>query len=361
MKKITALILSIVLVMALFTGCSSSSSKALKTGIGVVSSTDHSSKDAEDEDGLAQTDSTVAAVLVDDKGVIKQVSIDMVQTKINFSNTGEITTDPDATFQTKQELGFEYNMKDASPIGKEWFEQAEAFEKYITGKTLEEVKGIALEGGKATDEDLVSSVTISIGDLIAAVEKAVNNAKDLGAKESDKLGLGVVAAIGSKTANAEDGDGVAQAYSHYAAVTLDKDGKITSSMIDASQSDVNFSKEGKLTKVGAADAYQTKNELGDGYEMKEASSIGKEWFEQAEGFSKYITGKTIEEVKGISLEGGKPTDEDLLSSVTIAISDCIQVVERRSVAIFLVWSENVEKNIYINNLGTFYYYYSHFL
>lgn len=328
MKKIITLILSIVLVMALFTGCSSSSSKTLKTGLGVVSSTDHSSKDAEDEDGLAQTDSTVAAVLVDDKGVIKQVSIDVVQTQINFSNTGEITTDPDATFQTKQELGFDYTMKDASPIGKEWFEQAQAFEKYITGKTLEEVKGIALEGGKPTDEDLLSSVTITIGDLIAAVEKAVNNAKDLGAKESDKLGLGIVAAIGSQSANAEDGDGVAQAYSHYAAITLDKAGKITSSTMDASQSEVKFSKEGKLTEVGAADAYQTKNELGDDYTMKDASPIGKEWFEQAEGFSKYITGKTLEEVKGISLEGGKATDEDLLSSVTITISDFIEAVEK---------------------------------
>jgi len=68
-------------------------------------------------------------------------------------------------------------MKGASPIGKEWFEQAKAFADYITGKKVADVSGIALDGGKATDEDLTSSVTVTITDFIGAVERAAAAAK----------------------------------------------------------------------------------------------------------------------------------------------------------------------------------------
>ena len=113
-------------------------------------------------------------------------------------------------------------MKGASPIGKEWFEQAEALEKYVTGKTLAEVKGIAIEGGYATDEDLTSSVTMNIGTIITAIEKAVNNAEDLGAKADDKLGLGITSGSGKSTKSASaDGDGTVQAYTHYNVVSLE--------------------------------------------------------------------------------------------------------------------------------------------
>jgi hypothetical protein len=325
MKKLLALVLSLVLVMTLFTGCSGG--KTLKTGLGIVSSTE-TSKDAGDEDGTAQTDSTAAAVLVDDKGVIQKVVIDVIQTKINFSATGEITTDSAEQFISKHELGNDYNMKGASPIGKEWFEQANAFADYVVGKTLDEVKGISLEAGAPTDEDLKSSVTMNIEDFIIAIEKAVNNAKDLGASKDDKLGLGLISGLGHSSANAGDEDGTAQAYSHYGAITVDKGGKITSSIIDASQSDVKFSNEGKLTSVAGSSEYQSKLELGNDYNMKGASPIGKEWFEQSEAFSEYIKGKTVSDVTGIALNEGAPSDEDLASSVTITINDWLTVIEK---------------------------------
>ncbi len=75
---------------------------------------------------------------------------------------------------------------------------------------------------------------------------------------------------------------------------------ITSSIIDASITDVTFSKEGKITSNINA-AIQTKNELGDAYGMKQASSIGKEWNEQAAAFAQYVVGKTLDDVKGIAV------------------------------------------------------------
>lgn len=333
MKKLLSLVLCVVLVMSILTACksdskeSSSKNTAVKTGLAVITEAGKS-KDAGDEDGLAQANSTAVAILVDDKGVIKNCVIDVIQPKINFSTAGELTTDMAAEFVSKKELGDSYGMKGQSSIGKEWFEQAKALEKYVIGKTADEVKGIALnEEGKATAGDLTASVTVSIGEILEAIEKAVNNAESLGASANDKLGLGMISGLGHSVSAAEE-DGLAQAYTHYAVLTLDKDGKITSSIIDASQANINFSKEGKITTDLAA-GFKTKVELGNDYGMKAQSSIGKEWFEQAKAFSDYIKGKTVADVTGLAInEEGVATDADLVSSVTVGIGEFLTVVDK---------------------------------
>ena len=340
MKKVLALGLSLSLATVMFAGCGSdndsSSSKSdagakattgsLKTGLAVISKTDKS-KDVSDKDGIAQIDSTIVAVTVDKDGKIVECVIDAAQTKINFDATGKLKTDLKTEFKTKDELGKDYGMVKASKIGKEWYEQSAAFAKYVTGKTVDEVKGIKLsDDGKVTDTDLATSVTVSVGAYIEAIEKAVKNSKELGAKAGDKLGLGIVTNI-AKSTDAGEKDGVAQAYSNYGVVTIDKAGKITSATIDASQTNVNFSKAGKITSDLTAQN-MTKDELGDKYGMKKASSIGKEWYEQAAAFSKYVTGKTLDEVKGIKIENGKATDTDLKASVTVGIADYIAVISK---------------------------------
>jgi hypothetical protein len=100
--------------------------------------------------------------------------IDASQCNVNFDKTGKITTDLTAALQTKNELKENYGMKGASAIGKEWYEQAAAFAQYITGKTAAEVTGITVdEGSHATSPDLTASVTISLGDIMAAFAKAM--------------------------------------------------------------------------------------------------------------------------------------------------------------------------------------------
>ncbi|MDK2808022.1 MAG: hypothetical protein PWP24_756 [Clostridiales bacterium] len=303
-------------------------SGALKTGIAVTTSVADSTS-AADEDGVAQVYSTIVAVLVDGNGTIVDCKIDAAQTKINFSKEGKITSDLNSPIQSKQEIGAAYGMAAKSGIGKEWNEQASAFAAYVVGKTADEVKGIAVnEEGIATDADLTSSVTIHIGDFMATVEKAVASAKELGANAGDKLGMAVNTDIsGSKDASAE-GEGLAQAYSYYSAVTTNADGAITSCIVDASQGSVNFDTTGTITTDLTA-AQLTKQELKDAYGMKAKSEIGKEWYEQADAFSAYVTGKTADEVKGIAVsEEGKAKDADLISSVTVHIAPFIGVVEK---------------------------------
>lgn len=346
MKKVIALLLSVTLIAGVLTACGSSKSTtetstetttsteattdsaAAKTGLAVITSLGKSTS-AADADGLAQVDSLVVGVLVGEDGKILAADIDAAQTKINFSAEGKLVTDVASTFKSKQELGEEYGLKGKSGIGKEWNEQANAFAEYVVGKTVDEVKGIAVnEEGKTTEADLTSSVTIGVGDFIAGVEKAVVNAKDLGATSTDKLGLAVSTEISKSTDATADAAGLAEAYSTYAVVTTDADGKITSSYVDMSQGDVNFDTKGVIT-TDITVAPQTKQELGEGYGMKKASEIGKEWFEQSNAFSEYVKGKTVSEVSGIAVnEEGLAADADLISSVTVHVGPFIAIVEK---------------------------------
>lgn len=345
MKKITSIVMSLVICMLLFAGCGSNKNTntnnnngttppagtedTVKTGLGIVTSV-ASSTDAGEKDGLAEVDSIIAAVTVDKDGKIVKCVLDAAQTKINFSKEGKILTDLNSTIKTKQELKEEYGMKKASKIGKEWYEQANAFAEYVIGKTAAEVKGIAVTAeGKAADQDLSSSVTVHVGDFINAVAKAVGNAQDFGAKSGDKLGLGVNTSI-SDSKDAGDQDGLAQAYSYYTATTFDASGKITSCVIDSTQGKVNFSKDGKITSDIKAEV-QTKNELGENYGMKKASKIGKEWNEEAAAFGKYVIGKTVDEVKGIAVsDQGVPSGADLNTSVTIHIAPFQSIIASAS-------------------------------
>jgi hypothetical protein len=270
----------------------------------------------------------VVGVLVDEDGVIVDCVIDAVQPKAEFSSAGKIVTPLDTTFDSKNVLGDAYGMKKASGIGKEWNEQAAFLADYVVGKTIEEVKGIALDAeGTATDEELLAGVTMHIGPYIAVIEKAVANATDLGAKEGDTLGLGITTNIGQSKDFSADGDGVAVLYSTYALASKDADGVITSAIIDGSQAKVTFDAAGKLI-VDVAAEFITKNELGDDYGMKMASGIGKEWYEQAAAFAAFATGKTIDDVKGVSMDAeGVVTDEELAASVTVHVGDFIKCLE----------------------------------
>jgi len=354
MKRLLIVVLTLILIVSLFAGCTrqvvvvvspddapaapaapaastapvASSDDAVKTGLSVVTSVGKSTPASADGDGLAQSDIALVAVTVDDNGVITDCVIDAVQAKISFSAQGKILTDPATQFLSKNELGDAYGMKKASSIGKEWSEQAAAMAQYAIGKTVDEIKGIAVnEGGAPADADLASSVTLYIGSFVSGIEDAVNNAAHLGAKAGDKLSLTTVTTMSKSKDAAADADGQAQAYATLAAITTNGD-VITSCYIDAVQANVNFSVSGAITTDLSA-PISTKNQLGEGYGMKKASSIGKEWNEQAAAFSAYVTGRTISEASGLAVtEGGGAADADLAASVTVGIGDFLALIAK---------------------------------
>ena len=92
----------------------------------------------------------------------------------------------------------------------------------------------------------------------------------------------------------------------------------------ASYGDLRFSDGlySYLEAVGADVSYYIPSREGEGYGMKAWGGAIAEWNEQAASFAAYITGKTAADVAGIAVdETTKPTDADLLTSVTIKIGE----------------------------------------
>ncbi|MFH5837428.1 hypothetical protein ACHAL6_15335 [Proteiniclasticum sp. C24MP] len=150
---------------------------AEKVGLGATVST-AKSKSAEGENGaVAQVDTTVVATALKADGTVAGSVIDVAQTKVAYDADGVVTNDKAAAVKSKVELGDEYGMKKASGIGSEWFEQALALAEWMKGKTVDEVTGMEVAEGKATSEDLTSSVTVTVTGYLEAFEEAAANAR----------------------------------------------------------------------------------------------------------------------------------------------------------------------------------------
>ena len=121
--------------------------------------------------GNAQLNVDAVALTVNGEGVITSCQIDSLQGKATIDENGAVT---DHQINTKNTLGFDYNMVAWGGATYEWFEQAANFASYITGKTAAEVEGIAIdEATKPADADLATSVTISIYGFKSLIAKAL--------------------------------------------------------------------------------------------------------------------------------------------------------------------------------------------
>ena len=321
MKKFFALLL----VAALAAGLGSTAAVAqenagLKLGFSIVTSL-NSSRDAGDSDGLAQVESDAVAVLVDANGVIVNVAIDSVQAKMPFTAQGKLGANFPAQPKTKTELGTEYGMSAVSAVG-EWDQQIAALRQYLIGKTAEQVQGIALDDStRPTGADLTAGCTMAIGSYINGVLKAIELAQPCGASAADRLGVGIVTDTSLSVDSMDGASGLCEAYSNYAATTVNADGAVTACVIDSTQGVVKFDETGKITTDLSA-AVTTKQEIGDAYGMKAASAIGLEWYEQANAFSAYVLGKTAAQIEGIAVDAETvPTGADLVASVTIPVGE----------------------------------------
>lgn len=301
---------------------------AVKTGLSLYASAANSRDASAGAEGSAQAEIQLAAVTVDADGVIVSCVLDQIKSQVTFDHSGQLTGGLDGSVPSKRELGGSYGMAAASSIGREWDQQAAAMAEYACGKTVAQLKGIAVnERGAPAQADLAASVTISVADFVAGIEAAVENAQYLGAQRGDQLTLAAAAGtVGSQDASA-DAEGLAQTQVTAAAVTFDGE-TITSCTIDAVQVDVAFSGAGIITTDLSA-SQPSKNQLGAAYGMAAASSIGREWDQQTAAFCAYVTGKTARETAQIAVdERTRPTEPDLTASVTIAVGEFQALIEK---------------------------------
>ncbi len=274
---------------------------------------------AEADEEEASLDAVVAAVLTDDEGVILACRLDEIELEPTLKD-GVLQDVTD--FRTKGEMGDDYGMK-AAGAKQEWYSQAEAFCKYVIGKTAHEVAGIETEDGKATDADLAAGCTIQITGFMKAVSDAAGKAQEFKVAASDKLGLAVTA---SRYADSEDTE---PRYDlTFSAVTVSADGKLTGCVTDELQRSFAITGDSFTENTAASDEIKTKKQLGNDYGMKAASAIGKEWKEQAEHLEKFLTGRSSADVGGVALSDGKPTDPDLAAGCTIAVTGMLQNIQK---------------------------------
>ncbi len=307
-------------------------------GLGVVTKINRSLDfDADAEVmAMAQVDSVIAAAAFDSEGRVVDVMIDTAQTRVNFDEELQVATDLTAEIMTKVELGDDYGMIRASEIGVEWYEQIASLEEWMVGKTVADIKALSLnEQGAPEDVDLAATVTITVTDYIAALEKAYNNAAPV-QPGAESLGLGHKVSIGRSVGYNMAGDTeilpLAQVDVVIAAVVFDADGRVAGVDIDTAQTRVNFDAEGQVTSDKAA-LYPTKKELGDDYGMIRASEIGIEWYEQIASLEEWMVGRTVEEIKAMQTKEvdaahpSVPDEPDLVSLVTITIQDYVYAVD----------------------------------
>lgn len=202
---------------------------------------------------------TMVTVTIED-GEIVGYNIDARQgkaTQTAGADTEEDTSDDVWSYswneKTKKELGNEYGMKAVSEIEKEWFEQAEAIEAFMLENGVD-----AVESDDETYITNITGVSMKDGGYTTLAAEALELAKE-----------GKFQAV---YCSADD--------LVIATMMVDEKGVASDLVLDVLQ--------GRPDGATFAWRDQTKQELGDEYGMKDASDIGKEWFEQADAIAAYV-------------------------------------------------------------------------
>ena len=297
MKKLVCTLLAVLtaLTALAFVGCAGKKDERVKLGLGIHTAIAKATSADGDTNGQAQATMTVAAVTLNAAGKIVACQIDCADTTVAYTGEGKAVAND--AFKTKYETGKDYNMVAYGGATKEWFEQADAFEGVVVGKTIDEVKALVAGENKGTDEVISAGCTIMIADFVKAIEKAVANAVDSDATTAHTLKLGVHTQQSTKDA-AEDVNGYNQIETTFFAATVDADGKITAATSDCVQVQFGFDVAGAST-FDTAKAVTSKREAGANYGMVAYGGAAKEWFEQADAFNAACIGKTASEISGL--------------------------------------------------------------
>lgn len=154
-------------------------SKGFKLGLNVLTDVSGSTNKNDKGDATAQLYSTFGAAVVDSDGKVLAAIVDEIQPKVQVDNKGVISNK--SYKDTKRNLKGDYGMSAVSPIGKEWYEQEDAFAAYVVGKTAAEVEAIPTttkENGYvvAADADLAAGCTMQISGYIKVVANAAKGA-----------------------------------------------------------------------------------------------------------------------------------------------------------------------------------------
>lgn len=334
MKKTLVIVLCLLMaITALFAGCGNTAtedptnaadSAALKFGSGVYVSNLAVTDATEDKDGSGKIDITVAAVTVDVNGKIVACALDTASNTVAFTADGKAVANEE--FKTKYEMGADYNMVAYGGAAKEWFEQADAFETLVAGKTLEEVKALVAEGNKGTDEVVTAGCTIMINEFVAAIEKAYNAASESAVTAADTLKV-TAATEQTCTDATEEKDGSNKVATTVFASAVNAEGKVVAASSDCVEVSFTFDMAGVAT-LDTTKEVVSKKEQGANYGMVAYGGSEKEWFEQAAAFDAACIGKSASEIAGLVAEDGKGVADLQSAGCTIYVTGFVKAASK---------------------------------
>ena len=295
MKKLFSLFLCVLMILSTLTlSACGSKEQPVKLGLGVYTNVSAAGNAEGDANGQGKVAITAAAITVDADGKI--VTCDLDTADITVAYTGDGKAIANDGFKTKAELGEGYNMKAYGGATKEWFEQADAFETVVTGKTLSEVKALVAEGDKGTADVINAGCTIMVAEFVHAIEKAFANLAESDATSAASVELGIHTEQ-TLTDATEEKDGKNQIETTVFAAAV-ADGKIVAADSDCIQVAFTFDAKGAST-YDLTKAVTSKKEAGANYGMKAYGGAAKEWFEQAAAFNAATIGKTAGEISSL--------------------------------------------------------------
>ncbi len=139
--------------------------------LGIVTSPASSYDATDEEEGVVGCEVTFAAGLTEG-GNVTAFRCDAAHAEVGFDENGEEELDDSVKLMTKRQLGDSYGMKNGG-AELEWYEQADALEGVIVGKSVSDIPTLVKEDGWGTDEVQSAGCTIKVTDLIRAAEKTV--------------------------------------------------------------------------------------------------------------------------------------------------------------------------------------------
>ena len=320
MKKLICMVLSVLMLATALVACDKAPSEqpeaTLKMGMGVYTATPTTTDATDDKDGQGKVAITAAVITVDADGKVVACQLDTADLTVKFTADGKAVASDG--FKTKYEQGKDYNMVTYGGAAKEWFEQADAFETVVVGKTLAEIKALVAEGNKGNSDVIGAGCTIMVNEFVGAIEKAFANLADSAATASSALKLGMN--VEQSTADAtEEKEGSNQVETTIFAAAVDAEGKVLAAASDCVQVKFTFTAAGAST-LDTAKAISSKRELGANYGMVAYGGAAKEWFEQADAFNALCIGKTATEIVALCAADNYGTDEVKAAGCTVLVN-----------------------------------------
>lgn len=275
----------------------------------------------------------VAVAAFDNAGKIVNARLDVVQIPLTVTGEGEaavagINTAKNPELLSKVELGLDYNMKGASFIKKEVYEQIESFADFVVGKTIDDVVAATVNPGHSKDgtpvaEGLEGQVTISVDDFEAALKDAYEN-KVASKVSGANAGVGIFVEM----------YGANELTTYIAGALTNKKGEVEAAQLDNVVFPLAVDAEGKATlaesKYVVNGEIISKKKLDTGYGMAgkvdgDGDGVKLEWNEQAAAIEGFVVGKDAAAISAMTYTDGKNADLTAVDA-TIKVESIMKAV-----------------------------------